>query len=56
MWWAKYFGIHHQSKNLAVGHTQYMGILDMIPTGFNATDKSVNPHFTLDHVVEKTYR
>ena len=53
MWWAKYFRIYYQSKNLAVGQTEYMGILDMIPTEFNAIDKSILSYSTLDHVVEK---
>ena len=36
-----------------MGQTQYMGILDMIPIEFNATDNSVLSYYTLDHVVGK---
>ena len=51
MWWAQYFGIYHQNENLAVGQTEYIDILDMIPTEFNANDNSVLSYSTLDHVV-----
>ena len=52
MWWANFFGIYHQS-NQVVGENKYMDILDMIPRGFIAADKSVKLYSTLDHIFGK---